>query len=78
MKNLTKFLLFGAIATISTLSLSANTMRNEEKEYKVFNDCWGSGDFTKSCTNGTAIVRGCQPDPGSTCVGERKVPTPID
>ena len=40
-------------------------------EQKTFTDCWGSGDYALSCTNGDAKVMGCQPDPGSYCVGVR-------
>lgn len=41
-------------------------------EYKTFTDCWGSGSSGASCTNSGAIVYGCQPDPGSYCVGEAR------
>ncbi|TCC96560.1 hypothetical protein [Pedobacter hiemivivus] len=36
---------------------------------KTFTDCWGSGSSGVSCSNSGAIVYGCQPDPGSYCVG---------
>lgn len=41
-----------------------------EDEYKTFNNCWGSGASDASCTNGNAIVYGCQPETDSYCVGK--------
>lgn len=41
-----------------------------DEEYKTFTDCWGSGASGVSCSNPGATVYGCQPDPGSSCVGK--------
>ena len=39
------------------------------EDYRTFTDCWGSGAAGVSCSNPGVIVYGCQPDPGSYCVG---------
>jgi len=59
-----------------TLAMSINfmpitTQAQLPDGYKSFENCWGSRDFTKSCTNGSATVNGCQPEAGSYCVGKQ-------
>jgi hypothetical protein len=73
-KSKTNAMIFGAalilVGVINFSPSSAQTNFAPIDELKTFSDCWGSGASGVSCTNGTAIVYGCQPDPGSTCVGK--------
>jgi|GEM_PF-2691206 len=57
---------FGLISS----NVNATPPTDPVDEYKTFTDCWGSGAAGVSCPNSGAVVYGCEPDPGSYCVGK--------
>jgi len=75
MKKTKKFLLCGVavIALVIVVNFMPKTSQAQLPDgYKSFENCWGSGNSVMSCTNGDATVYGCQPDPGSYCVGKKR------
>lgn len=75
MKSLKKVLLVGASAF--TLAIVINFLPSISQaqlpdDHRAFNNCWGSGNFNMSCSDGATVI-GCQPEQESVCVGKKNV-----